>query len=346
MFRTATYIAAALLLFTSCIREEEFNNSREDNFEALWSLVDERYCFFDIAEKEYGLNWDVVHDKYKPMAETCESDAELFDIMGKMLEELRDGHVNLVSAYGTSYYWDWKLNHHINFSDSIQRNYLGNNFRLTNGIKYKELADSIGYIYVGSFESDFGTSNLTIMLNNLKNCKGIVLDIRNNGGGMLTAAEKLASVFTDERIHYGYIQHKTGKGHNDFSSPERLYLENTKTSKWLRPVVLLTNRGVYSAANHFTMIMRELPNIYVMGDLTGGGSGMPLSRTLPNGWTVRFSACPLLDIDGNHTEFGIEPDRRVDITEEDWNRGRDTMIESAKEFILEHYDKISDKETE
>ncbi len=341
-----TAIIALQTLLTGCIDEEHTGNSRGDCFEALWSTVDERYCFFDVAEDRYGLDWNAVHDKYKPMAEACESDAELFDIMGEMLKELRDGHVNLVSVYGTSYYWDWKLNHPINFSDSIQRNYLGNDFRLTNGIKYKELPDSIGYIYVESFGSDFRNNNLTIMLNNLKNCKGIVLDIRQNGGGMLTAAEKLASVFTDERIHYGYIRHKTGKGHHDLSEPEELYLEKTKTSKWLRPVVLLTNRGVYSAANHFTMIMRELPNVYIMGDVTGGGCGMPLSRTLPNGWTIRFSACPLIDIDGEHTEFGIEPDRYVSMTEADWNKGRDTMIESAREFILGCYSKISDKETE
>lgn len=344
--RTLTYITATLLLFTGCIGEEEYSDSRNGNFEALWSIIDERYCFFPQAEEEFGLNWNAVYDEYKPKADACESEAELFDVLGDMLKELRDGHVNLVSAYGTSYYWDWKLSYPANFSDSIQRNYLGNDFRLTNGIKYKELPDSIGYIYVGSFESNFGTDNLTIMLNNLKNCKGIVLDIRNNGGGMITAAEKLASVFTEERIHFGYIQHKTGKGHNDLSSPEKLYLEKTKSSKWLRPVVLLTNRGVYSAANHFTMIMRELPNVYVIGDRTGGGSGMPLSRTLPNGWTVRFSACPMLDINGNHTEFGIEPDRRVDLTEQDWNNGRDTMIENAKRFILDYCDKKAIEQTQ
>ena len=140
-----------------------------------------------------------------------------------------------------------------------------------------------------------------------------------------------------EEVTTAYMCHKTGKGHNDFSAPEKLYLEPSKGAVWLRPVVVLTNRGVYSSANHFVMMMRELPNVIVMGDKTGGGSGMPLNSTLPNGWNVRFSACPILDAQGKHTEFGIEPDVKVHITESDWNSGRDTMIERAKDLIKEFY---------
>jgi hypothetical protein len=337
------YISLPLML-VGCIGEEEFSNTPNGNFEALWSIMDERYCFFPQAEEEFGLNWNEVYDRYKAIADTCHSNAQLFDVLGEMIAELRDGHVNLSSAYGTKFYWDWKLDHPLNFSDSIQRNYLGKDFRVTNGIKYTALPDSIGYVYVESFANGFSTDNLSLMLMNLKETKGIVLDIRNNGGGMLTAAERLASAFTNEKIHCGYIQHKTGKGHNDFSAPEKLYLEPSKGAIWLRPVVVLTNRGVYSAANHFVMMMRELPHVAILGDRTGGGSGMPLNSTLPNGWNVRFSACPILDAQGLHTEFGIEPDVRVNITSEDWNQGRDTMIESAKQLIFDYYDKLSGKE--
>ena len=39
-----------LPLFTSCIREEEFNNSPQGNFEALWKIIDEQYCFLDYKQ--------------------------------------------------------------------------------------------------------------------------------------------------------------------------------------------------------------------------------------------------------------------------------------------------------
>ncbi|MBR5457073.1 MAG: S41 family peptidase [Bacteroidaceae bacterium] len=335
-----------LLALSSCIKEDSFNNSHEGNFEALWSTINERYCFFPQAEEKFGLNWNAVHDKYKPMAEACENDAQLFDVLGEMLNELRDGHVNLSSIYGTTQYRDWHQDHPMNFSDSIQRNYLGNDYRTTNGIKYTMLPDSIGYAYIGSFAGGFNSDNLTMMLMNLKETKALILDIRNNGGGLLTSAEKLAGSFTKDKVHCGYIQHKTGKGHHDFSSPEEIYLEPNKGAIWLRPVVILTNRSVYSSANHFVMLMKALPHVMTVGDRTGGGSGLPFNSILPNGWNVRFSACPILDADGNHTEFGIEPDVRTDITSEDWNSGRDTMIEKAKELIFAYYDKKSGEETE
>ena len=325
------YLLLALFV-TSCVEEDQFGNSPQGNYDALWSIIDERYCFFEQAEQQYGLNWNEVYDKYKPQVQTAESNAALFDIYGQMLRELRDGHVNLTSDYGTSYYWDWSLNHPLNFSDSLQRNYLGNDFRLTNGIKYTTLPSNRGYMYVGSFEGSISSDNVSLMLLRLAESKGIIIDIRNNGGGMLTSAEELAAHFVSEKTHCGYIQHKTGKGHNDFSSPEPIYLE-PQGIIWKKPVVILTNRTVYSAANHFVMLTKPLPQVVVIGDKTGGGSGLPLNNTLPNGWTVRFSACPILDIDGRHTEFGIAPHEEVHITPTDWNNGRDTIIERAIEII-------------
>lgn len=336
-----TYLLPALLL-TGCVEEDQFSNSPMGNYDALWSIIDERYCFFEQARQQHGLDWDDVYHKYKPQVQAAESNAELFDIYGNMLRELKDGHVNLASDYGTTYYWDWSLNHPLNFSDSLQRNYLGNDFRLTNGIKYTTLPSNIGYIYVGSFEGSISSDNVSLMLLRLAESKGIIIDIRNNGGGMLTSAEELAAHFVSGKTHCGYIQHKTGKGHNDFSSPEKLYIEPNGVI-WKKPVVVLTNRAVYSSANHFVMLVKPLPQVVVIGDKTGGGSGLPLNSTLPNGWTVRFSACPILDIEGKHTEFGIAPHEEVHITSADWNNGRDTIIERAIELINSLYEENNNK---
>ena len=131
----------------------------------------------------------------------------------------------------------------------------------------------------------------------------------------------------------GYISHKTGKGHNDFSEPYPTYLEPSTNIRWQKPAVVLTNRRSYSATNDFINQMKGLPNVTIIGGKTGGGSGMPFTSELPNGWSIRFSASPHYDKNMNHTEFGIEPDIKVDMTEEDMLKGIDTIIETARKHL-------------
>ena len=83
--------------------------------------------------------------------------------------------------------------------------------------------------------------------------------------------------------------------------------------------------------------LEELLYLQAGGDVykrQGGGSGLPFSSELPNGWSVRFSACPVLDVNKQHTEFGIDPDTAVAITGEDIMKGRDTIIEAAIGLLL------------
>ena len=61
--------------------------------------------------------------------------------------------------------------------------------------------------------------------------------------------------------------------------------------------------------------------------LTGGGSGMPFTSELPNGWTVRFSASPHFSVDMEQIEWGIEPDIKVDMDKADEANHIDTFIE-------------------
>ena len=100
-------------------------------------------------------------------------------------------------------------------------------------------------------------------------------------------------------------------------------------------MAVLTNRAVYSAANEFVKYMKCFPNVIIVGDRTGGGAGMPFSSELPNGWSVRFSACPMYDKDGESTEFGIDPDYNVGLSQDDLLKGEDTIIERARHLLAE-----------
>lgn len=329
---------------TGCIKEDKYADNPMGNFEQLWKIIDEQYCFLETK----GIDWDAVHEEYKKLIIPSMTNDDLFDVLSQMLYVLKDGHVNLSSASRTSYYDAWYQGYPWNYREDILYNhYLGSassGYRTSAGLKYKIFDNNIGYIRYESFSAGVGEGNLDEVLYYLQICNGLIIDIRDNGGGNLTNSSRIAARFTDRPVLTGYIRHKTGPGHNDFSDMEPIYLEPSNSIRWQKKVVLLTNRRCYSATNDFVNAMRsvnqdnEEKKVFQIGDRTGGGSGMPFSSELPNGWGIRFSASPHFDKYGNDLENGIEPDIYINmdkILEEGIAAGdkesqtKDALIEEA-----------------
>lgn len=328
-------IALILFSFASCVTQDVEDDTRRGNFNALWTTLDEHYCFFDYKREAYGLDWDDVRETYSKQITEGMTNRQLFEVLANMTYELRDGHVNLYAAHETARYAEWFDSYPMNQSDSLERVYLGKStdYHSASGLKYRILSDNIGYVRCASFELLFGSGNLSEMMQTLATCDALILDIRSNSGGMLTAATKLASIFVNEKTVGAYMQHKTGAAHDAFSSPEPINITPFDGLRWQKPVAVLTNRRTYSAANSFVMFVKGLPQVTVVGDRTGGGAGMPMSSELPNGWSLRFSACPMFDRDMQPTEMGIDPDVKVDITSADYSAGIDTIIETARALL-------------
>ena len=281
----------------------------------------------------WAIDWDAVYRKYGARVKSDMGNYALFELMSEMLSELKDGHVNLIASHDMSRYWNWSEDYPSNFDADIQKKYLGRDYSIAGGMFYKILEDNVGYIYYGSFSNDVGDGNMSQILSQMSICKGIIIDVRNNGGGSLTNVERIASRFFNEKTLVGYISHKIGKGHNDFSDFYPKYINSHDKIRYQKPVMVLTNRSCYSATNDFVNAMKHAPNATIVGDKTGGGSGLPFSSELPNGWSVRFSASPMYDANKQHIEFGIDPDVQVSMTDSDKSKGKDTIIEKARELI-------------
>lgn len=327
-----TFLFATL---TSCVREETFDDTPEGNFEALWQIIDEHYCFLDYKAEAYGLDWNEVHTRYRQRINPKMSKVQLQEVLTDMLAELRDGHVNLYTSADVSRYWVWHEDYPRQWSQELRDRYLGTDYKIAAGIKYRILEDNIGLLIYESFASAVGEGNLDDVLYYLRSCDGLIIDVRGNTGGQLSMAELLSQRLTNERILVGYSQYKTGRGHNDFSAPQPEYIEPSKGVRWQKRVVVLQNRECYSACNTFIRNVRACPNVTTLGDPSGGGSGMPFSSELPNGWAVRFSASPSFDKDMQHIEFGISPDIPCTLDSADVARGRDTLMERARSLLRE-----------
>jgi hypothetical protein len=325
-------LAVAAMLFASCIREEHYDNDPYGNYDQLWKIIDEEYCFLDYK----NIDWQTLGQTYRERLSPSMSSENLFEVMDSLLSHLQDGHVNLTASFNQTHYDYWSDSPR-NYNESIieSSRYLGNDYRKASGLKYKILSDNIGYISYTSFSTAIGNGNLDQVLSHLSVCSGLIIDVRQNGGGDLTYSDRLASRFTNEKVLTGYISYKTGKGHSDFSEPYAIYTEPSTGVRWQKPAVVLANRHSFSATNDFVRQMRCFPLVTIIGDKTGGGSGLPFTSELPNGWSLRFSASLCYDRDMNQTEWGIEPDIKVDMDADDEAKGIDTIIETARTYLAQ-----------
>lgn len=312
------------------------SNTYKSNFESLWKIIDSKYCYLDYKQ----INWDSVYIAHSTRLAVDTLDKYVFfEAMSEMLANLKDGHVNLYSEFNSSRYHHWFTDYPSNFEKDLiyEDRYLGSEYGYVNGLLYNKIADNqVGYIYYGSFSSDFSPTNMKEILLLFQSCKGLIIDVRNNGGGSLSLSNDLASWFFERDTTSLYLLEKIGPGHSDFSAPKPITTTASSSLFWGKPVVVLTNRMCYSATNAFVGRMKDAPYALIVGDRTGGGGGFPLSDELPNGWLVRLSSAQMLNANKEQIEFGIDPDLKVDLDSTYTNHGIDNIIETAIQHITKN----------
>ncbi|GAB3327067.1 S41 family peptidase [Marivirga atlantica] len=334
-----------VILLSACERAFIKENPEPNNaevFDHLWETVDQKYSFFD----DKDIDWDRAKSLYRGDAVRARNSIELFNALADLLFVLEDGHVNLSAGIDLSRNWEWYLDYPPNFNwDIIERNYLlpSEDYQIS-GPLHNTIIDSVGYIYYESFGNSVSTSLLDYIIlkfeeeqiNSLEGpVAGLIIDIRNNGGGSISNAFTIANRFAGDKTKVADWFYKNGPAHDDFTKAEEKFIEfdGDEEYKFNKPIVVLTNRSSYSSANFFASMMSFIPNVTLMGDQTGGGGGLPINNELPNGWRVRFSSTRTIDARGNNIEFGVAPDVKLDLDSADLQNGRDTMIEAAIDLI-------------
>ena len=336
-------ICFAATVFTSCesmFMDAPVNNDPISNFEYLWNRVDQQYAFFDLK----GIDWDSVHNVYRPMVTEDMDDESLFDVCAAMLNTLRDGHTNLFSDFNTSrndtVYYKMVAEKNIN-TEVVVLHYLTLGGHMTGSFSHNSIRDGqVAYLRYTSFENTISDYDLEYLLDRYKNCAGIILDLRQNGGGNIANIPMLLNLFDNHGQMLYRTQIKSGPGHDEFTELETVYAETIEfdtdrpNRPYTKPFAVLIDRGSYSATSFFSICTQAYDNVKLFGDYSGGGLGLPNGGEMPNSWTYCFSITRTIANDGGNYENGVPPDVRVILDPDATAQGVDNVIEAAADWIL------------
>jgi len=297
-------------------------------FDAVWHDFDLNYSFFAFK----GVNWDSVRTAVRPRAIAATSDDELARVIGGMLMSLHDRHVLLATPTRTISYQSATDLAPVAFNPVlIDDDYLrGTTVTAGGHIVYGMLGPTVGYLRIPSFEGQGWAGEADEALTVLGAARALVIDVRDNGGGTEQLAVQIAGRFASTSRVFGYVRIRNGPRHDDFTNYIPETVDPAGPRQFRGPVVVLTNRKVYSSAEDFVLAARALSSVTVVGDTTAGASGNPLVRELPNGWTFELSTwieyTPARQAFEN---IGLPPDVYVDARMTDLTAGRDPILEAA-----------------
>ena len=340
--RTITLCLLAIA-FTSCQKiftEADEPSNPVNVFDYLWKKVDQQYTFFDVK----NVDWNAVYEQYRPLVNDEMSEDSLFRVCAAILNELQDGHTNLETPFDLSrpdsLYYSMIVESQYD-GNLVLLNYITLNGQTTGSFRHNAIRNGeVAYIRYSSFGSDISEYDMKYIVDRYKDCKGMIIDLRQNGGGSDANIVTLLSIFDNHGQVLQQVQSRVDQNHDNFSEPRLIHAADSSLlgqNFYNKPVAVLIDRGSFSATSFFAECTKVYDNIKLFGDYTGGGLGMPNGGVLPNGWTYRFSVTRTLDANGEHPEWenGVPPDVHVLLDPAMTAQGIDNIIETAADWIME-----------
>ncbi|HOW69689.1 MAG TPA: S41 family peptidase [Phycisphaerae bacterium] len=201
----------------------------------------------------------------------------------------------------------------------------------------RELGGSVGYIRIAQWHGQVSGRGIPEefdrLLEQFKNLKGIIIDVRGNGGGDDRLADRVNGRLTDKPV-VSSIDFWRKAGTTTYE----------RTIGWVRPrgpwtyrgrAAVLIDEASASACEHFVSGIEAMGHILLVGSPTNGAGGGPTSVTLPDGTQLRISRALGLRANGVVFEgHGIPPHIVSTPTLDDLRTGRDAALEIGKEWIL------------
>ena len=333
---------------TSNSRPAEQKSTNEVVFKALWDTFDRKYGLFAVK----SVDWDALYSEYLPLANRAQDEDQLFHVCADLLSHLQDKHVWLIS---NRLGWNCRLKvpcalENLDlakkawkspFSESlIDRKYLRGERSLYSGeISGGSLPFEIAYLRISAFPDDVNQVGLAIdkAFKSKSGAKAMVVDIRDNRGGSDQGVVAISNRFADQRRLFMMSAIRSGQNRNDLASQKEWFLEPTAATNFHCPVALLINQDTFSAGETFTLAMRVLPQVKIVGEPTAGAFSDAEDGVLPNGWQFTYSIGVWRDAKRQLWEGkGVPPDVAIKTSPADLARDIDPVLEWAIDYLKVH----------
>jgi hypothetical protein len=318
------YADRAPTLPAHCAKTET-PGTQAENYAVFWNAMAEHYPFFDL----HGVDW--------ASRQTPSSD-DLWQAITSAMDGLDDGHLYIhdgEQVYSPSVRPDWYEDRHA-VRDATRASIVGGLSHITDsGLWIGRASDDVAYVYIehmetdtsfGGLPSDTAKQAMAKVIAAFPRARAFIIDVRYNPGGSDDIALAYASFFTrTPTIAFS----KSTRTRNGFTAQTEVMTQPDPRAVD-KPVYLLTSGFTGSAAEIFTLAMRELPNVTTMGTPTGGGLSDVLNFSLPNGWELGLSHQIYLAPDGSAFEgVGIPPDVTLPVDVAAYKAGHDPLIAAA-----------------
>ncbi|UCG78422.1 MAG: S41 family peptidase [Nitrospirota bacterium] len=180
-------------------------------------------------------------------------------------------------------------------------------------VKYRTIEDTIGYVKISQFQEKTA-KDLEAALKKLdsKGIKSLILDLRNNPGGLLNSAIEVSDQFLPPEKLVVYIKGKTG---------ERVdYLTQGKRPSYDYPMIVMVNQGSASASEIVAGAVKDWNRAVILGTTTFGKGSVQSVIPLSDGAALRLTTAKYYTPSGKLIQnTGIEPDIEVKLEVTDEN---------------------------
>lgn len=195
-------------------------------------------------------------------------------------------------------------------------------------VSLEELEEGIFWLSVYQF-TDNTTSEFEEAVDTLlaKNPKGIILDLRNNGGGYLEISVDMVSEFLEGTVEAVTIKRR------DENDNETLYTSGSPRLLNI-PLVVLINNGSASASEIVAGALQDHQRAVVIGETSFGKGSVQEVDKLRDGSSIRLTVARWYTPSGNNIDLvGVTPDMEIPLTEEDYELDRDPQLDAAIEYL-------------